>query len=82
MAHGGQGGGIVWGLGMYASGSTWLFNVAAEARRGARARSAADKPFVTKADSLGDIRPARSLLLVKSHETDPEAEAALRRRPG
>jgi Sulfotransferase domain len=70
-------GGMVWSLGMYASGSTWLFNALLKLAE----TLAPDLPrvsrFVASMGDVGDLRAARRLLLVKSHETDLPAEAAL-----
>ena len=70
-------GGIVWGLGMYASGSTWLFNVLLKLAEMLAPDLPRESRFVAYASDVGALRPAPRLLLVKSHETDAPAEAAL-----
>jgi hypothetical protein len=70
-------GGVVWGLGMYASGSTWLFNVMLKLAEALAPDLPRLSKFVAAAADLGDLKPGRRLLFVKSHETDPAAEAAL-----
>lgn len=73
-----QNGGLVWGLGMYASGSTWLFNVLQKLAEALAPDLPREGRFVASLSDVGDPRPARRLLLVKSHETDPAAEALLK----
>jgi hypothetical protein len=70
-------GGIVWGLGMYASGSTWLFNVLLKLAEALAPGLPRDNRFVAHAADVGALGRAARLLLVKSHETDAAAEAAL-----
>jgi hypothetical protein len=69
--------GVVWCLGMYASGSTWLFNALLKVA----AAIAPDLPrasrFVASQGDVGVLRGERRLLLVKSHETDEPAAARL-----
>jgi hypothetical protein len=62
---------------MYASGSTWLFNVLLKLAEALAPDLPRDSRFVASAGDVGGLAPARRLLLVKSHETDPAAEAAL-----
>jgi hypothetical protein len=73
----GRDGGIVWGLGMYASGSTWLFNVLLKLAEAAAPDVPREGRFVASFGDVGSLAKARRLLLVKSHETDGPAEAAL-----
>ena len=70
-------GGIVWGLGMYASGSTWLFNMALKLAESLAPDQPRETRFVARAVDVGDLRPAQRLLLIKSHETDDVSEAQL-----
>jgi len=70
-------GGIVWGLGMYASGSTWLFNAVLKLAETVAPDMPRETRFVAYAHDVGTLARARRLLLVKSHETDAPAEAAL-----
>ena len=72
-----QNGGLVWGLGMYASGSTWLFNVLLKLAEAVAPDLPREGRFVASLSDVGDPRPTGRLLLVKSHETDAAAEAAL-----
>jgi hypothetical protein len=72
-----QGGGIVWGLGMYASGSTWLFNVLLKLAEVLAPDLPRETRFASRAGDVGDLRPARRLLLLKTHELDEAAEAAV-----
>jgi len=70
-------GGVVWGLGMYASGSTWVFNVLLKLAETLAPDLPRENRFVSQSGDVGELRPGRRLLLVKSHETDAKAEAAL-----
>lgn len=72
-----QNGGIVWGLGMCASGSTWLFNVMLKLAESLAPELPREGRFVARKVDVGDLRPARRLLVVKSHETDAPAEMLL-----
>jgi hypothetical protein len=62
---------------MYASGSTWLFNAMLKLAEALAPDVPRLSRFVAAAPDLGDLRPGRRLLFVKSHETDAAAEAAL-----
>jgi hypothetical protein len=77
-----QNGGIVWGLGMCASGSTWLFNVMLKLAESLAPGLPREGRFVADAVDVGDLRPARRLLVVKSHETDAWAEVLLAKAAG
>ena len=70
-------GGIVWGLGMCASGSTWLFNVMLKVAESLAPELPLESRFVAGEPDVGNLRPARRLVVVKSHETDAAAEALL-----
>jgi hypothetical protein len=70
-------GGVVWGLGMYASGSTWLFNVMLKLAEALAPELPRLSRFVASMGDVGDLRAGQRLLFVKSHETDAAAEAAL-----
>src|ERR1700678_3224769 len=70
-------GGIVWGLGMCASGSTWLFNVMQKLAESLAPELPREGRFVAAEVDVGDLRPAPRLLVVKSHETDAPAEVLL-----
>jgi hypothetical protein len=72
-----QTGGVVWGLGMYASGSTWLFNVLLRLAETLAPALPRESRFVSRMSDVGDLLVGRKLLLVKSHEVDEPAEAAL-----
>lgn len=71
-------GGVVWGLGMYASGSTWSFNAMLKLAEAMAPEMPRASRFVAYASDLGDLGAGGRLLFVKSHETDAEADAALR----
>jgi hypothetical protein len=62
---------------MYASGSTWLFNVVLKLAEAAAPDMPREGRFVAGVNDVGSLAKARRLLLVKSHETDAAAEAAL-----
>ena len=72
-----QEGGVFWGLGMYASGSTWVFNVLLLVAQAL----APDRPrvskFVSSAADLGNLEAGERLVFVKTHDTDKAAAAAL-----
>ena len=70
-------GGIVWGLGMCSSGSTWLFNVMQKLAESLAPELPREGRFVAAEVDVGDLRPAPRLLVVKSHETDAPAEVLL-----
>jgi hypothetical protein len=70
-------GGVVWGLGMYASGSTWVFNVLLQLAGVLAPELPRASRFVTEAGDIGELPGERRLLLLKSHETDAAAEVAL-----
>ena len=72
-----QNGGIVWGLGMCSSGSTWLFNVLLKLAESLAPELPREGRFVAGEADVGDLRPAQRLLVVKSHETDAPAEVLL-----
>jgi hypothetical protein len=72
-----QNGGIVWGLGMCASGSTWLFNVMLKLAECLAPGLPREGRFAAGEADVGDLRSARRLLVVKSHETDAPTEALL-----
>jgi len=66
-----------WCLGMRSSGSTWIFNVV----RKVAAVMAPDRsilaPYVVLGSELPDLPDPAHLIIVKSHETDEIAAAAL-----
>ena len=70
----------IWCLGMYASASTWLFNVVLEIARtlypGAAGSSAS---FVHTLANLEVTRGPARLAIIKSHETEPAAADELGR---
>ena len=68
---------MVWGLGMYASGSTWVFNVLLKLAETLAPGLPRESRFVASIGDVGSLQRARKLVLVKSHETDAPAEAAL-----
>jgi hypothetical protein len=71
-------GGLVWGLGMYASGSTWVFNVLLKLAEALAPGLPRETRFIAYERDIGILAaPSPRLLLVKSHETDAVAEAAL-----
>lgn len=72
-------GGVVWGLGMYASGSTWLFNVMLKLAEALAPETPRVSRFVASEGDVGDLAPAGRALFVKSHETDAPAEERLAR---
>ncbi len=72
-----QNGGIVWGLGMCASGSTWLFNVMLKLAESLAPGLPREGRFAEGEADVGDLRPARRLLVVKSHEIDAPTEVLL-----
>ncbi len=75
-------GGVVWALGLYASGSTWTFNVLLQLAASMAPALARSSCFVVSgqdATRIGATAGARHLAVVKSHETDAQAEAVLDR---
>ena len=64
-----------WCLGLYASGSTWLFNVVREVM--AATIGAPHGVFVAHGVDLEGLEGTRRTLIVKTHDTDPPAEAWL-----
>jgi hypothetical protein len=72
-----QNGGIVWGLGMCSSGSTWLFNVILKLAESLAPGLPHEGRFAAGEADVSDLRPARRLLVVKSHETDAPTEVLL-----
>ena len=70
-------GGVVWGLGMYASGSTWAFNAMLKLAEAMAPDLPRASRFVASESDVGDLAHGRDLIFVKSHETDAAAEAKL-----
>jgi hypothetical protein len=62
---------------MYASGSTWLFNALLKLGEALAPAMPLESRFVAHARDVGALGKDARLLLVKSHETDAAAEAAL-----
>jgi pyruvoyl-dependent arginine decarboxylase (PvlArgDC) len=75
-------GGVIWGLGMYASGSTWAFNAMLKIAEALAPDLPRASRFVASEPDVGDLAPGRILLCVKSHETDPPSEARLAQAAG
>jgi len=71
---------MLWCLGMYASGSTWAFNAAMKVAAVVVPRTPAVGRFVTRHDELDFLDDPMRLPIVKSHDTDAAAAAALASR--
>jgi hypothetical protein len=71
---------MLWCLGMYASGSTWAFNAAMKVAAVVVPRTPAVGRFVTRHDELEFLDDPMRLPIVKSHDTDAAAAAALASR--
>ncbi len=71
---------MLWCLGMYASGSTWVFNAAMKVAAVVVPRTPAVGRFVTRHDELAFLDDATRLPVVKSHDTDEVAAVALASR--
>jgi len=69
---------VHWCLGMYASGSTWLFNATVAVARALFPGSRVSGCFVHAAASLPQDDP-QAVRIVKSHDAEPEAALALAR---
>jgi hypothetical protein len=71
-------GGVVWALGLYASGSTWTFNVLQQLAAAMAPGLARPGLFVATGQDAARIGAAGGgLRIVKSHEVDTPAEAVL-----
>lgn len=64
---------VVWCVGMYASGSTWLFNALLKVAGAVAPDLPQATLFVASNADVGRLRDGRRLLVVKSHETDEAA---------
>jgi hypothetical protein len=62
---------------MYASGSTWLFNVVSKVAEALSPKLTLVSHFVSRTANKGILSRRGDLLIVKSHETDADTEAAL-----
>ena len=71
---------MLWCLGMYASGSTWVFNVAMQVAAVVVPRTPAVGRFVMAGHELDFLDDPTSLPVVKSHDTDEAAASELARR--
>ncbi len=71
---------MLWCLGMYASGSTWVFNAALEVAAVVVPSTPVVGRFVTRQDELDFLDDPARLPVVKSHDTDEAAAGELARR--
>ena len=71
---------MLWCLGMYASGSTWVFNAAMQVAALVGPHTPAVGCFVTGRHELDFLNDPASLAIVKSHDTDEAAATELARR--
>jgi hypothetical protein len=67
-----------WYLGMYASGSTWLFNAAAKVAATLKPDIPVVTRYVTCATDLQSTSLDQHTILITTHDTDDAAAAALR----
>jgi hypothetical protein len=73
---------MIWCLGLYASGSTWLFNATMKVAASVSGTKPATGRYVTAASDLDFLDDPHVLPIVKSHDTDEPAAAALAHRAG
>lgn len=71
---------MLWCLGMYASGSTWVFNVAMQVAAVVVPRTPAVGRFVMAGHELDFLDDPTRMPVVKSHDTDEAAASELARR--
>lgn len=70
---------MLWCLGMYASGSTWLFNAATSVGRAVAPASSVVGRYVDSADGLAFLNDRPGLAIVKTHDVDEAAGGILDR---
>ncbi len=70
---------MFWCLGMYASGSTWLFNVALKIAALAELGNVTGR-FITRRSELGPLDDSDGVAIIKTHDTDPATATLLAER--